>query len=139
MNSYVLDSFALLAYVRKEPHGHIVRQLILEGIQRQAIVSMCIVNVGEVYYTLHKKDTPAKAKILWRNIPRLGIMLYPADEARTLAAAQLKAIYSTSKNQLSYADCFAAALAQELKAALITGDPEFQILANVLPIQFLAE
>jgi predicted nucleic acid-binding protein len=56
---------------------------------------------------------------------------------RTLAAANLKITYSTAKSQMSYADCFAAALAQELNATLVTGDPEFQTLTSIIDIQFL--
>lgn len=34
---------------------------------------------------------------------------------------------------MSYADCFAAALAVEKQAVLLTSDPEFEVLGN--PIQ----
>jgi ribonuclease VapC len=41
------------------------------------------------------------------------------------AAVRLKATYP-----LSYADCFAAALAQRLGATVVTGDPEFHPLED---------
>jgi predicted nucleic acid-binding protein len=45
------------------------------------------------------------------------------------AAARLKA-----QLKLSYADCFAAALAQARKAALVTSDKDFQRAATALKI-----
>ncbi|MEW5989188.1 MAG: PIN domain-containing protein [Chloroflexota bacterium] len=40
---------------------------------------------------------------------------------------------------LSYADAFAAALAQELKATLVTGDPEFRPLIALIAIEWLPQ
>ena len=50
--------------------------------------------------------------------PKIKPMDSPWERVR--AAAELKAL-----GGLSYADCFAASLAQELDATLVTGDPEF--------------
>lgn len=137
MKSYVLDSHALLTYIRKE-HGNLtVRQILGEGLRGQAQIAMSVVNFGEVYFMLCKKSTYAKAETVWRSTNRYRIALFMADLNRTFAAAKLKATYSTSKQSLSYADCFAAALAQELNATLITGDPEFKVLEKVINIQFV--
>jgi uncharacterized protein len=48
---------------------------------------------------------------------------YEVTEERNLAAAWLKAKYP-----ISYADAFAASLAQEVGASLVTGDPEFKTI-----------
>jgi predicted nucleic acid-binding protein len=48
------------------------------------------------------------------------------------AAAHIKANHA-----LSLADAFAAALAKEKNARLVTGDPEFETLANDLAILWL--
>ena len=42
-------------------------------------------------------------------------------------------------NKLSLADCFAAALAKERKAELVTGDPEFKPLDHEIKIGWLAQ
>ena len=49
-----------------------------------------------------------------------------------LAAAWLKAEYP-----ISYADAFAASLAQELGASLVTGDPEFKKIKQNLSLIWL--
>jgi predicted nucleic acid-binding protein len=42
-----------------------------------------------------------------------------------------------ARHRLSLADAFAAALAKELKAELVTGDPEFKTLEKELKIHWL--
>ena len=44
---------------------------------------------------------------------------------------------SSSTNRFSLADAFAAALAKEKKAELITGDPEFKVVAKEIAIHWL--
>jgi predicted nucleic acid-binding protein len=50
-----------------------------------------------------------------------------------MAAAHLKAGFS-----ISYADAFAAATAQMHHAILLTGDPEFKALGELLQVEWLA-
>jgi len=38
---------------------------------------------------------------------------------------------------MSFADCFAAALAKQKKALLLTGDPEFKQVEQGITIEFL--
>jgi predicted nucleic acid-binding protein len=52
---------------------------------------------------------------------QLGIGFTDADWDLTHQAAGFK-----SKHKMSFADCFAAALAKQKKAHLITGDQEFK-------------
>ena len=60
---------------------------------------------------------------LFLNVVDLGEIAYIVDIDRrlALAASHIKASYP-----IAYADCFAAALALEKGAALVTGDPEFK-------------
>jgi predicted nucleic acid-binding protein len=62
------------------------------------------------------------------------ITFYEATEERILAAARLKAEYS-----ISSADAFAASLALELGAPLVTGDLEFKTIKEELSIFWLAK
>jgi ribonuclease VapC len=57
---------------------------------------------------------------------------YDSTEDRILAAARLKAEYP-----ISYADAFAASLALELGASLVTGDPEFKTIKENLSLLWL--
>ncbi len=55
-----------------------------------------------------------------------------ADWALTRQAAHYKAF-----KKMSYADCFAAALAKMQKASLFTGDPEFKEVEGEISIVWL--
>ena len=55
-------------------------------------------------------------------------------ETRILAAAELKAQYP-----ISYADAFAAALAIERGATLVSGDPEFSALTPEINLLWLTQ
>lgn len=63
----------------------------------------------------------------------MPITFYEASEERILASAWIKSIYA-----ISYADSFAVQLAQELKAILVTGDPEFKAVKD-LKVLWLVE
>jgi ribonuclease VapC len=65
---------------------------------------------------------------------KIPITLIQASEERILAAADLKAQYP-----ISYADAFAAALAKELDAKVVTGDPEFKTLEPAILVHWLPE
>ena len=47
--------------------------------------------------------------------------------------------YFKSKNKMSFADCFAAALAKQRKAHLATGDPEFKQVESEIAINWLID
>jgi len=54
-----------------------------------------------------------------------------------LALAKQAAIFK-ARHKMSYADCFAAALAKQKNAELITGDPEFKAVEKEIKINWLA-
>ncbi len=60
------------------------------------------------------------------------IEFHPADRPLAEAAADFKARF-----KISLADAFAAALAKERKAELVTGDPEFKPLEKEIKIHWL--
>jgi predicted nucleic acid-binding protein len=58
-------------------------------------------------------------------------LVLPREED-IIAAAKLK-----STRRISYADGFAAALAQGEGAALVTGDPELQAMSDVVRVEWI--
>jgi ribonuclease VapC len=51
----------------------------------------------------------------------LPVLITDVDKKRVLDAAHIK-----TNHAISYADAFAVALAKELDAPVVTGDPEFE-------------
>jgi predicted nucleic acid-binding protein len=136
-NNYVLDSYALLAYFLGEPAGKVVRSFLENGVHGEINLYLSVVNLGEVHYMAWKKRDQTKANRAIQILRELPITFVEVTEFRALRAAEIKAQYSTSKRPFSYADAFAAALANELQCPVITGDPEFQTVEALISVHWL--
>jgi len=128
----VLDSYALLAFLRDEPGGEAVGEILERAGQRDQPVAMTEANYAEVQYIIRRKDGDAAWTEIARELRSVPIEFHPITRRLADLAAEFKARHS-----LSLADAFAAALAKELKTALVTGDPEFKPLAEEVKIQWL--
>ena len=135
VKGYVLDSYALLAYLEIEPGGEHVKELLEAATERKCRLYMSIVNLGEVMYIAERERGLPKAQETLARIDELPIEIVSADRALTLTAAHLKAQWS-----IAYADCFAAALSQIKSAPLVTGDPEFRKVkpSSALQVEWLS-
>lgn len=121
----ILDSFALIAFFEDEPGADFVRELLLEAESKNIKLAMTVVNLGEVWYSIARTVSPEQADATVQEIRGMSIEIIDADWKLTHQAAIYKA-----RGGISYADCYAAALAKLRKAEVITGDPEFQKLKD---------
>ena len=128
----VLDSFALLAFLRGEAGDDKVAALLEKAGERDAALHMTEVNYAEVKYIVLRKDGAARWAGVARDLPTLPIDFHPADRDLADVAADFKSRFS-----LSLADAFAAALAKTHKAELVTGDPEFKAVEKEIKINWL--
>ena len=93
---------------------------------------MTEVNYAEVKYIVVRKDGKDRwEEVAALNFPRFRSSFIPPP-ARLPNGRGFKARY-----KLSLADAFAAALAKERKAELVTGDPEFKALEKEIKIDWL--
>ncbi len=128
----VLDSHALVAYFRDEPGAEQVEALLTHAAEADRPLHMTEVNYAEVKYILVRKDGPKAWAASARILVGLPIDIHPADRRLADLAADFKARF-----KLSLADAFAAALAKEKKADLVTGDPEFKAVEKEIKINWL--
>ena len=129
VSDYVLDSFALLRFIQKEAGDEKVKT-ILDDVQiGKAIAMLNVINLGEIIYTVQRRFGLQKKLDVLMNIGRMGIVVLPVPNDLVFKAAELKARYS-----MSYADTFAVASAIEHDATLITGDPEFRQVEQLVKI-----
>ena len=128
----VLDSWAILAYLEDEPAGEKVADIIADAHENGDVLIMTIVNTGEVWYIIARESSETDAERSIQELRQLGIGFIEADWKLAREAAAFKAKY-----RMSFADCFAAALAKERKANLVTGDPEFKQLQDNIQVHFL--
>lgn len=132
MPGKVLDSFALIAYFRDEPGAEAVEELLVAAGKKDSPLLMTDVNYAEVKYSIIKKDGAdawAEAAKILQGLP---IDFNATDRLLADTAADFKARF-----KISLADAFAAGLAKEKKAELITGDPEFKALEKEIKIIWL--
>jgi predicted nucleic acid-binding protein len=130
--AYVLDSWAVIAYLEDEPSAEQVEELIATAHEEQIPIYMSVVNVGEVWYTLAREVSEEEANAGIKMLRDLRIQFENVDWELTQEAARFK-----SQNKMSYADAFAAALAKVKKADLVTGDNEFKPLDGQIKISWV--
>lgn len=128
----VLDSWAVLAYLGGEASSPEVADLIANAHEDRTPMFMSIINAGEVWYILAREVSETQADAALADLTGLGIQFIDADWQLTRMAGTFKA-----HHRMSYADCFAAALAKERKAELVTGDKEFKQVEGDIRIRWL--
>ena len=128
----VLDSWALMAYLEDEPAAEKVANIIADAHEDEIPLLMSVVNAGEIWYIIAREASEADANKSIAELRQLGIEFIDADWSLAQGAAYFKA-----KKKMSYADCFAAALARQRKAHVITGDPEFNQVEQEITIHWL--
>ncbi len=126
MITYIFDSYAFLAFFKKEPGCEVVNKLLHKctGDRFEGLISS--INLGEVYYMLCRKFKPDRAALGIKAIYEMPVRILAPSIEDCLTAAKLKAKY-----KISYADAFAASLAIHHDGILITGDKEFESLHQV--------
>lgn len=129
----MLDSWAVLAYLEDEGAGRQVAEIIGNAHEHGTPLLMSTVNAGEVWYILAREISDTEADNGIESLRLLGIELIDADWKAARTAGTFK-----SKNKMSFADCFAAALAKEHKADLITGDNEFKQVEHEIKVVWLS-
>lgn len=129
MNKYLLDSFALLRFIQKEPGSEPVKALLDNAQRGTASAMLNVINMGEVIYTVQRRFGLRYKLDVVMNIGRLGIVILPAPNDLVFRAAELKAQFA-----LSYADAFVVASAMEHNAVVVTGDPEFRQVETLVKI-----
>jgi ribonuclease VapC len=132
VNNYILDSFAVLAWFQNEKGAGKVNGFIKQAQLKSAKLLMSVVNLGEVYYITYRERGMVLAEHTLSIIENLPIEIITVNKDLALKAAGIKSIYA-----VAYADAFSAALGIITESAVITGDPEFKLLVNLVKIEWL--
>ncbi|HSA99298.1 MAG TPA: type II toxin-antitoxin system VapC family toxin [Anaerolineales bacterium] len=130
--AYVLDSFALLAYLQDEPVAVRIERLLDNAGKEKCRLFLSIINLGELLYITERRGSVAKAQDALALVRQLPIQVMPADEQLVFAAAHIKA-----NHPLSFADAFVVAIAVQENASILTGDPEFQSVESLVTVEWL--
>jgi predicted nucleic acid-binding protein len=128
----VLDSWAVIAYLEDETAAEKVADIIADAHEQEIPLLMTVVNAGEVWYIVARQTSATEAEASIKQLRDLGIEFVDADWELAKGAGYFK-----SRNKMSFADCFAAALAKKTKAHLATGDPEFKRVETEIAVTWL--
>ena len=125
----IFDSYTFLVFFQDENNADKVEELLLKAEEGKITILLSVINLGEIYYTISRKLGRKIAEQKIEEINRMAVDIVPADKELTLMAAGIKA-----SHPMSYADCFAAALAQKNRGELVTGDREFEEIEKEISI-----
>ena len=132
--TFVLDSFALLALFGREPGSKEVVKLLRKAQEDEARVLMTWVNAGEVAFIVERRWGVERLYAALAVMEATALEIVSVERELALMAAHIKA-----EHAIANADAFAAALAQHHAAKLVTGDPEFKPLEGVLDIHWIPQ
>ena len=119
-STLVLDSWPVLEMLRnRAPAAELFSRLLVDAVHSRVSIKMSRINYGEVYYKAVHYTSQSQAEFHCRELLH-RVDVISADDTLVDEAAVLK-----SRFPISYADCFAAALAIRLNAPVVTGDPDF--------------
>ncbi len=123
-NSFVLDSYAVIGYLENESFSGRIQELLTNAKKGDPRLYFHAIHLGEVFYITLREQGQTLADLAYSRIKALPLKIVEyIDEKLLLQAATVKA-----NHPISYADCFAAAMAMINKCPLLTGDPEFKSL-----------
>jgi predicted nucleic acid-binding protein len=128
----VLDASALLAMFFGQPGMEQVRDLFHKAAEADKPMFISAVNWAEVLYKMQNKHGKEGLETARRFEHTMPLDVAPLDRELAEIAASLKAEYD-----LGLADAFAAALAKNKKAELVTADHEFKSVEKEIKIIWL--
>ena len=128
----VLDGYSLIAYIEGETGKDTMIEVFRSARDSGKTCLLSVVNWGEVYYITLREAGPQRAEEVAHVISTLPIHIVDAN----LELAKQAATFKASK-KMSYADCFAAAVAKHRRVELVTGDKEFKQVEGEVKVMWL--
>jgi predicted nucleic acid-binding protein len=128
----VIDSHALLAFLRGEEGAERVAAHMEDARAGKVRAVMSTVNLGEVAYVTERRLGLRAAQAALAAIDQLPIEILPVDRAMALSAAHFKAVHG-----LPCIDALVATLAESEGGTVLTGDRDFAAIEAVVPVEWL--
>jgi predicted nucleic acid-binding protein len=130
MKRRLLDPFAVLSWLQGEPVAPVVAGLLAAARASHERLFLHEVNLAEVYYLTIRRAGQDRARSIVAQLLHLPLHIVASTPEILWQAALLKA-----EHPLSLADAFAGATAILMDATLITGDPEFRAIGDLVEIR----
>jgi len=138
MKMLILDSYALLCLFDKKRRAErdAVTKYLEDAEKGKVKLYISKINEGEVFYKLYKYLGEEVATGFRADLKRgmFPIHVVPVNDKRVDEASAIKAKYP-----VSYTDAFCIELARDMNLPVVTGDPEFEAVKDLIKLQPLAE
>ena len=128
----VLDSFALVSLFHREAGWEKTRDVLYQLDDRDAKAILNIINWGEFYYIVRRRVGMRKAEEALALLDQLPIETVSVDDLLVREAAEIK-----SDRSVSYADAFCIATAQRIGGQILTNDPEYESVQDLVSVLWL--
>jgi len=121
-------------FLQRRPAAAKVLHLLTEAMRGRAEILMSSVNFGEAYGLVVREQGLDRARATVASLRPSPIRFIDASLQQCTHSAEIKMTY-----KLHYSDSFAAALAIEHKATLVTSDSDFRRLGHNFPVLWLKQ
>jgi PIN domain nuclease of toxin-antitoxin system len=128
----VLDAHAIVGLLLSQATGAPVGDVLREAREGQLSLLMCVVNAAEVMVALERAGGAEASHRTLEGLQEMPIRLVGVDLELAARAAWFKA-----GGGLSYGGAFAAALAHRESVPLLTGDRDFERVADRVEVRWL--
>jgi predicted nucleic acid-binding protein len=128
----VLDSFAVISFLRGEAGATRVREVLNTASREERRVLLSVISLGEIAYISERRHGLPAVQAVLSAIQDLPLEVVEVDLQVVLVAAHVKA-----QHPISLADAFVVALALAQGGTVLTGDPEFRSVEGLVPIEWL--
>ena len=132
VDALVLDAQPVVAFVNGEPGAQLIEALLDRARSGEARLLLAVVNAAEVLVVQERRGGAEASHRTLELLQALPIELVTVD--LELAA---RAAYFRVRGGISLADCFAAALAQRDGMPVLTGDREFERVADSIDVLWI--
>lgn len=123
-----------MAFLKDQAAALEVESILVKAAEQKLTLLLSVINWGEIYYSVMRAESQKIAEQKVAEIAAFPLELVPVD--KDLQLVRQAAIYKATR-KMSYADCFAAALAKTRHVPLITGDAEFKAVEDEVRIDWL--
>ena len=120
-SNYVLDTSAVLAFIRNEQGSDTVQKILSDAARQKAHVYVSFMTFTEVYYMIWRHKGEEAGKDVMGLMNTMSLDLVHSNNQLSLSAGRIKANY-----KLSLADAFVVATAIDKRAILVHKDPELE-------------
>lgn len=133
---FILDSYALLCLFdkKKKTESRKIEKYLGDAENGRIKLYISKINEGEIFYKLYKYLGQSIA-VGFREDLKHGIIpvnVVSVNDKRAERASEIKAKYP-----LSYADAFCIELAMDMNFPVVTGDPEFKSVQDIVKVMWL--